>query len=62
MEAKLTKLERPKPSFIDQLTAAVEAGEEYALRYSLDERELDALSLVQIKLEELAEQFEEKVA
>jgi len=62
VEAKLTKLERPKPSFIDQLTAAVEAGEEYALRYSLDERELDALSLVQIKLEELAEQFEEKVA
>jgi len=61
VEAKPTKLERPKPSFIDQLTAAVEAGEEYVIHYSLDERELDALSLVQIKLEELGEAFEEKV-
>jgi len=61
MGAKPMKPERPEPSFIDQLTAAVEAGEEYALRYSLDESELDALSLVQINLEDLANKFEEKL-
>ncbi len=61
MGAESTKLERPKPSFIDQLTAAVEAGEEYALCYSLDNKELDALCVVQLRLDALAEGLERKL-
>lgn len=61
MGAKPTKPKRPDPTFIDQLSAAVGAGEEYALRYSLDDKELDALCMVQINLETLADKFERKL-